>query len=515
MTKRKSIISIFIAVFLAFVLLFTGIMPVVASADDSSSSSSSATIEYSNVLDDLKKDKNFDSSIYPAYTYEEILSLSKTDPTKVPPLMDVISMAESEQKELFLYVYNPTRDDLGMSATQVSMYYGHAKNPKEFTPKLYDLRLLSSSGVFDKYLVKGYEVTADAERYYNVVELSRPFNLEIDESIENGTTNDKAIAIGKQWYFYYYNDVLFCEMGEFSVLEIEPTLTDYIEIGEGLTFGNLFLGIEGKGNLHYIAFNAENYIIEKIYDADLAYKCRGVFKYYAFGGVAVSSEKYFDPSVEDSDEFTLEFSDTIEDDKWFDRRITLSKDDELIYEADGLFGSSYTWKRILDSASFLKDIESQDIILSEDTKKTLMESQWVFSFVETPSEEIFFEDVVREFESYIEISNVDILRLYFMDVTGKFYNLGVVADKTTADNIPGGYGDGTDLDKIGEMLGKIMAIVAIVVLVVLYGTFLAPFVNPIISMIIKAALKGIGIAIKLVFKIITLPLRLLFGLFKR
>ena len=465
MVKRNSIISIILSVFLAFLVMLSSVMPVVASADDSSSTSESSSapqIEYSNVLDDLKKDKNFDEKLYPAYTYEEILSLSKTDPTKAPPLMDVISMAESERKELFIYVYNPTRNDLGVSATQISMYYGHAKNPTEFTPELYDLRLLSSSGVFDKYLVKGYTVTDDAERYYNIVELSRPFNLEIDKSIENGYTNDKAIAIRKQWCFYYYNDVLFCEMGKFNVCEITPILNETIYITSGLTIGDL-IGRSESGTLHFIAFNCESHIIKKIYDADLTFDYRGVSLTTSLN---YELKEYFDPSIEDSDEFTLEYSDTIEDGKWFDRKITLSKDDDLTYESKGLFGSSYKWKRILDSASFIKDVEAQDIDLNEDSKKLIKNSQWVFSFVETPR--IIKGGMNSATSISVEVREVDILRLHFMDITGKFYNLGVVGDKTTADNIFGGVGSGVDFDKFGEMLEKILAIVAIVVFVVLY-----------------------------------------------
>ena len=509
MVKRNSIISIILSVFLAFLVLLSSVMQVVASADDLSSSSESSNapqIEYSNVLDDLKKDKNFDETLYPAYTYEEILSLGKTDPTKAPPLMDVISLAESEQKELFLYVYNPTRDDLGMSAMQISMYYGHAKNPKEFTPELYDLRLLSFSGVFDKYLVKGYTVTGDAERYYNIVELSRPFNLEIDESIENGYTEDKAIPIGKQWYCYYYNGDLIYEMGKFDVCEITPILNGSIYITSGLTIGQL-IGRSESGTLHFIAFNCESHIIEKIYDADLTFDYRGVSLTTSLN---YELKEYFDPSIEDSDEFILEYSDTIEDDKWFDRKITLSKDDDLTYEAKGLFGSSYKWKRILDSASFIKDVEAQDIDLNEDSKKLIKNSQWVFSFVETPR--VIKGGMNSATSISVEVGKVDILRLHFMDIKKNFYNLGVVGDKTTADNNFDGVGSGVDFESWFE---KIIALVAIILLVFLYATFLAPFINPIISMIIKGALKGILLVIKLVFKILTLPLRLLFGLFKR
>lgn len=490
MVKRNSIISIILSVFLAFVVLFTGIMPVVASADDSSSSSSSATIEYSNVLDDLKKDSSFDETLYPAYTYEALKE-------KELALMDVISLAEGEHKELFLYVYNPTRKDLGLTAYQVSMYCSYAASPKDFDVTLYGLNLVSFEGVFDKYLVMDFEVSNEADRYYNIVEISRPFNADIDSSIENGYTEDKAISIGKQWYCYYYNGELIYEMGKFSVLEITPTLNSNILYQDGLTASS-FIGEHTACNSHFIAFNCDNYIIKQIFDADLTYQYRKkqIYTDFFYGTDTVSYPDGADYLPQD---------------------VTLTEKDEVTYEGKGLFGKTFTWNRITTPAEFITHFEEQGGKLNEESKEILLKSQWVFAFAETDwSRQDDTGNIYGNYwTTYTEVARVDILRISFLDITGKYYNLGVVGDKTTADNTPDGGAGGLDLSFIDDWFEKLLAILLVIGLVVLYGTFLAPFVNPIISMIIKAAFKGIGIVIKLVFKIITLPLRLLFGLFKR
>ena len=476
----------FLTMILAIAMLFSSIVPVFASAEGSSSSSSTS-IEYSNVLDDLKKDKTFDETAYPAYTYEEMKE-------EELPLMDVISIAESEHKELFLYIYNPTRSDLGLTAYQVSMYCAYAASPKDFQVELYGLNLLSFDGVFDKYLVKGYMVTDNSERYYNIVEISRPFNAEIDTSIDNGYTDDKTIAVGKQWCFYYFNDVLFCEMQKFKVLEITPTLNGNIYFSSGITWGSL-VGQRTSCNAHFIAFNMDNYIAKHIYDADLSFKSYEVSSFCN----GLSGEKEVEPQGDPQP-----------------KSITLLDTDEVVYEGPGLFSKEYSWNRIMTAESFIRNFEEQGGVLNEASKETLQESQWVFAFAETEYKKTNSNDYWGSYwEYYTKVSEVDILRVHFMDNTGKFYNLGVVGDKTTADDIPDGVADDLDLLSLEEMLEKLMAIVLIVGLLLIYSIFLAPFINPIISMLIKAFLKGIGFIISFAFKIITLPLRLLFGLFKR
>ena len=456
--------------------LFTAFFPATpAKADE-------YTVTYSNVLDDLKADSNFDETAYPAYTYKD----AQSNGIK---LLDVISIGENQSGELFLYVYNPTKADLNITASQISMYCAFASSPKEFSPQLYDLSLLSSEGVFDKYLVKNFTIQAEPQRYYNIVEISRPFNLTIDTSIENGTTDDKAIPVGKQWCCYFYNDELIYEMATFNVLEITPTLNGNVFYKNGITWGSL-VGISSSCNAHFFAFNCENYIVEHIYDADLTYNYRDVSSFY--NGL----------KGEDEPEYG----------KFSSRTITLYDSDKVTYEGSGLFSKEYSWNRIMTAEKFIENFEGQGGVLNETSKDILQKSQWVFAFVETEYKKNPANDSWGSYwEYYTDVADVDILRVHFMDNTGKYYNLGVVGDKTTADNIPDGEANDLDFDSMFDWLKLILGLIGLLIILVL----LWPFISPIISGVFKLIWKGVWLIIKGVFGIITLPLRLLFGLFKR
>ena len=58
-------------------------------------------IAYTNAYNDLLADKTFDPSAYP--------EVGKTDPKYYS--LELITIAESESKELFVYVYQPSADE--------------------------------------------------------------------------------------------------------------------------------------------------------------------------------------------------------------------------------------------------------------------------------------------------------------------------------------------------------------------------------------------------------------------
>lgn len=465
---KKTLLNKILYVFAAFILSLFYVVGVGAM----SVSAEGMTVGYSDVLTDLKKDKKFVASDYAAYTYAEIKELnSDEDPENDQKLLEVISLAEGSEKELFLYVYNPTRAELEINAVEVSMYCAYAANPKEFHPVPYEVKLVSTYGVFDKYLVEDFEVSDEADRYYNIIEISREFHEGIDTSISEGTTENKAIPVGKQWYCHYYNDELIYEMGEFNVLEIMPTLVDFIRCNNGFTLGSLVLS--GSLDVHYYAFNCADYIIEHIYDADLTYKTRDVHEYDHYTINALDSIAYSD------------YSENIP--------LTITDKDTVTYKGKGLFSKTVEWNRILKASAFVKNFEDQGFKFSDSVKETLNNSQWVFCFAETKRESVtemstdMFGNITYTGRNtyYTEISNVDILRISFLDVNQKYYNLGVVSDKVTADNKPGAVG-GTGVD-VGDwwdgfwdhdweglwdiivdgFLGVISAIFAIVLVVVL------------------------------------------------
>ena len=447
---KKTLLNKILYIFATFILSLFYVVGVGAM----SVSAEGMTVGYSDVLTDLKKDKSFKVSDFPEYTYEEIKTSDKE-------LLDVISLAEGSEQELFLYVYNPTRKYLDITATEVSMYCEYAANPTEFHPQAYELKLVSQYSVFDKYVVEGFSVSDKADRYYNIIEISRPFDENIDTSIEGGTTDNKAIPIAKQWYCHYYNDELIYEMGEFDVLEITPTLTEFFRCKNGITF-NFISGTNKAQDVHFIAFNCENYKVEHIYDADLKYRYREIEEF-----VVIGDETDEDPS----------------EGNWSDKiPITITDKEEATYEGKGLNSKTLKWNRISKAKDFVKSYEDQGGTLSDTVKETLSQSQWVFCFTETEYSTTVLSN--GTYYRYKQVGNVDILRIHFMDVGGKYYNLGVVSDKVTGNLEPGGSAGGVDMDDwwdgfwdhdweglwdiiVDGFLGVISAIFAIVLVVVL------------------------------------------------
>ena len=154
-------------------------------------SAASEEKQYSNVLDDLQKDPTFDAATFPA------------NPEDVS--VQLIQIAESEDKQLFLYVYQPADSKIELQCKAVSISVGFSSNGQGLSPQLYDLILVSTEGVFDKYLVNGFSLPDEAERYYNIVQILREFNAAVDPESDKTEYKDtvcKSYAVGQQWCAY-------------------------------------------------------------------------------------------------------------------------------------------------------------------------------------------------------------------------------------------------------------------------------------------------------------------------
>lgn len=117
-----------------------------------SASSIDVDAGYTDVLEDLQKDENFNESQY--FVNMQDYSLK------------VIHIAESIDNELFVYVYQPCSPNTELKATSVNISTEQdINNPK---PRNYGLTLLSSNGVFYKYKVKDFVVKTDSIRYYDI-----------------------------------------------------------------------------------------------------------------------------------------------------------------------------------------------------------------------------------------------------------------------------------------------------------------------------------------------------------
>lgn len=425
--------------------------------------------DYTDVYADLIKDESFDVRKYPALSVDEV-KYSDTQAT-----LEVIQIAESSSKELYLYVYQPLNKELFFTATSISMSCDYSSNGEGLNLRNYDLELVSTNDVFCKYVVKDFVVCDEVYRYYNIVCIRRHFDYTFDEKI-SGTEdggNEKAVNVGQQWCFYYLNDELVSEMNTFDTLEIDVKYTGNFEFFDGLKWESL-LGVSGSGQSWFICFDMEDYVATHIYDADLTYKTRSATKKV---GVGAHDWEYDEDSV---------WSDDI--------KVTLTDKDEASYDGGGLLAKEYKWNRIMTSEDFIKNAESQDISISDEIKSKIKESQWTFSFCETQirKESLQLQYIYRG----TMVSDVTILRIHFQTIHGT-YDLGVVSDRVNPDNVADGYGSGIDTDFFDEWFQKIGLVLGVVALLVILI-----FCGPIVTKILSLLIKGIWIIITIPFKLL-------------
>ena len=162
--------------FVAGVCVMFGVMqtPLISKAE---------SVQYTSVSEDLGKDSSFNAENYP----------SKSNDYSV----QIIQLAESVNKELFVYTYQPSGDKVKASSVNIS-----ATINDNISYHNYKLELLNFDGTLFKYKVAGFEVKADPVRYYVISNIYRPFDESIgDKKSGNNTINEVNYAVNKQYCF--------------------------------------------------------------------------------------------------------------------------------------------------------------------------------------------------------------------------------------------------------------------------------------------------------------------------
>lgn len=429
--------------FILLLIIFSLMISFVVSFSNSFQTCADSEIQYSNVIVDLSKDENFDMSQYPAK--EDDYSLQ------------VIQVAESVNGELFIYVYQPTAEIKVLPATCINM--ANDRDSKEFY--LFNLTLLNKNRTLLKYKVDNFEVKIDGfYRYYNIASIYRMFDKAIDEGTGNDNTiQEVSFEVGKLWRTCTLNDEVFYECTETETVLITEKYVDFLRYENGFKFSNQ--ACDG----HYVAFSTDKKI-DKLLEAELHYLTRSMHQ-HQFGLI--------------NPEITITYGE-------FEAHQKILKYDETASNpGDGLFGKKYTWKRIETVEDFVKNED-----LKEETKNNLLSKQWVLRFDETSfshSGSALGSSAWEDFYS-TEVSEVTILRLMF-EVDGETYNLGVVDNKQSGDNMPG--------NKTGWPWW-VWLIIGIVVLIILL-----PFLPTILSILFKLIVW----VFKVIWWVITIPFKLL------
>ncbi len=377
---------------IAVVILFCGVFPL---SGISTALAVESEVVYSDVLDDLHKDENFDESYYPEDDKDYSIQL--------------IQIAESSAQELFAYIYQPGGQALDLRASYIRI----STNPKEaIEPKDYTLKHINSSGVFYKYLIEDFKVSSDDTRYYGVVQIMRPWIKDVDPS--SGTDNEitqQPFSVQKQYTFGELNGKPFVREEHIDTIEVTDKFVGFCRYPEG---GFEFSVTSEACDAHYVAFNTDRQI-DKLIEADLQYSTQSVYDYFhtVVGG---SSGTVFGEIIK--------------------QPLLTITGEKVSYEGDGWWASKYSWNRIQTVDEFIATEKRHDVYkavkfnkvvdteLTLDIEKELKgKYSWVLRFVET---DYTLQGTSMGYDQwYTNIEDVTILRLQFV-TNGATYNLGVI-----------------------------------------------------------------------------------------
>ena len=469
--KRISALFLMLVVVLHFILT---IFTMTASAEGTIEEITRRT----DALEDLQKDPDFNPDDYPADANYRIL--------------DVIHIAEGVNRELFVYVYNPSALAYGYKAAYVNISF---ENPcdRDIKYQLFHLTWINSNGVFDKYTLDNFTVSDDEYRYYCISAVYREYDQAVDTippSSSVDTIQYRSFGVGQYWRVNWYNDQLLYECKEMDVVDIDIQASGSLRYPEGVDFNTLF--VDQKTDSHYVAFSVENYDVEQIYDADITYKIE-TYSYY----------EQYSPSYN----YKEDLSKTVQIERDY-----LSSKEVGSNDGSGWFGKKYSWYRIQSVDDFIEQA-SDDLnhSFSEAELGGLNKSEFVFRFAETSYSETWASDGSAKFGVYSKIEDFGVLRLHFLS-DGKTYNLGCVSDLVGTDIFPELEGDlstnvENTLEEILAILKSENPLVPLIYLII-FLLILSVFLEPVKSFF-KHVYKGIKTIIKDLWSIITLPFTLI------
>ena len=387
---------------------------------------------YTSALEDLSSCEGFSQAKYPPIN------------SKAYATFEVLHVAESEDNQLFVYVYQPSAESIPLIATKISL--GNTKDGLPGSYKLYDLVLLNQQGVFQKYLVKDFLVSDADDRYYDIPAIYRPFNAALDAAPTDDNTIDYiATEVGYMWTYSGAGDAYAVERQE--VITVTVQHAGFIRYDEDYIFA-----AKGK-DCHYVAFNTDKEIDELI-SADL---------HYSVWEVDITTE------------IVGGYKNTTTDEKLY-QECDPTIIHEEIFVNTGLF-SSTGYDRI-DTASHF--VSSENLI--EESNDKLKDCKWVLRFLETDYRvsKVPMQGSYIEHEVHYRVNEVTILRLSFLD-DGIQYNMGVVSNIISGDEVPD-----NEKESVPDWFITLLIVVAILVLLVLLWllSIAAPVLKPVLSALV-------------------------------
>lgn len=433
---------------------------------------------YTNVLDDLKKDPNFNENEFS----------EKNDDYS----LQVIQVAESENGLLFLYVYQPCFNSKKLFATGVNLSIFEVANGTQ----LYNLTFVNNSDVFCKYLLKDFKVSENSTRYYNISAIYRKWENDVDgETGNDNTANNKSYQVGAVFKVETIDGEKKYSKNPTYVVNIIDPYTGYFIYTASSPVPKP--GLIGGGSWeitdsHYVAFSTD-WEITQLKNADVHYY------YKSANGIANTF-------------YGFDCGQTVEYGKEQNTTAFVSHDKQETVDV----GDSYFWgtkkKYTFDTIQTTAEVIATEKNLTDATKENLQKRQWVLRFLTTERTQV--ETNILGYKKYkvgfTKVERVTVLRLEF-DSNGKIYNLGAVSDTYTGSGKPGNAEEKepeTLLAWLERMTGLsqkswkgiFIAVPILIVIAILIPIFSAIF--PVFGNCVVTVLKGLGNGVMLVFRII-------------
>lgn len=444
-----------VSIFLAFVL---GICAVITTAAQTPLVARAESITYSGVMEDLKKDTSFNPGNYP----------TKADDYS----LQIIQLAESSDKELFVYVYQPSGKVKDFKASSINI---STTINDSISYLNYKLELLNSSGVFYKYKVKGLTVKDESVRYYAISSIYRPFDESIDKQVSGGNTvTEVNYAVNKQYCFGEINGKPYVNCVNIETIVVTDKFVGFVRYKDGF---KLYVG---ACDSHFVAFNT-NKPMDKLLEADVYYTMQSYdWSSVPFVGV---KETFGDKA---------------------DKYAYLKYTDKVEHTGGGLFAGTYKWDRIQTIDDFIKGENRENIYhgavldvktsskLTDEALAELKGKKWVLRFAETNYSLNGYASTGSTFESYTLVGDVTILRLKF-ETDGITYNLGVIDNKQSGSKDPS---NETDIDISLNKRGKMILYLLMLILLIILLAPILPYIIRLVVWIITLPFKGISAAVK-------------------
>ena len=354
------------------------------------------------VLYDLQKDSKFNEDLYP----------EKKDDYS----LDMITIGESANDELFVYVYQPSGKSADLRATSINI--SNEYKPKKLSFRNYKLTFCNSYKTLYKYKVDDFQVEDKRTRYYDIPSIYRAWNKDYGDAETGNDNTISEVPYGVNRIFEMsYKD------GEYTVtavptntIEVVAKYVGFVRYKDGYK-----LFTDSACDSHFVAFSTD-IPIEKLHSADIYFCTQSLYYHERFGRVEVKFGKITDTyiSVEDSESLRYEPS------GWFNvgtiNRDRIQTVDDFIENED--------FTSIFECGLFNVVTTSK---LTQEGKENLQKCDWLIRFFDSSySDTLYYNSATHE--KYAEelsctiVSDVSILRLEGIS-NGSEFNLGVVDNK--------------------------------------------------------------------------------------